>query len=122
MSNTLSELFEVASVILDKTIKTVTIPDKVVGMTVIPVNVDIHFGLSAEAFTNMSGSFYVGPTDTDVIVLGLSAMPLNINNKPDIANRDFYLASLESGSACTAEGARQAACLVRIIGPGKWEA
>lgn len=97
MSN-LSDLYEITSVVLDRTIKEVTIPDKVEGMTIIPVDVDVHFGLSSAAFTNMSGSIYVGPTDPAVAILGLSAMPLNINEKPDIANRKFYLSSLENGS------------------------
>jgi len=97
MSGLLSELIETINILLDKTIKTVTIPADVISMEIIPFDVDVHLAMTSGAFTLMSGAFYKGTTSRNVAILPYLSEVLCLESD-DLANRTFKIASLASGS------------------------
>jgi len=100
MSN-LSDIFEVTNVALDGKVHKITIPDKTFGVVIMPVDVNVHFGLSAAAFAFDGSLNYTGAADSPskIAILGVSAMPLSIQEKKDLGNRDFWVASLPADGA-----------------------
>lgn len=102
MSN-LTDLIEVTTVSLDGKVHKVTIPDKTVGVTIMPVDVNVHFATLEAAFAVDGSSNYTGAADSpsEIAVFGPFSTPFSIQDKGDLGNRDFWVASLPADGAGT---------------------
>lgn len=99
--SSLSDLIEITTQVLSTTLSKVTIPDKAKSIIISPVDVDIYFGSKLDSFVNVSGTTFLGMTASDLGVFPIysDSDPVKIIDNSDVGNRDFYLASLTSGSA-----------------------
>jgi hypothetical protein len=98
--STLSSLIEITTVVLDTTMKLVTIPDKTKSLVVVPQDIDVYFASDISDIASISGTIPLSlSTEDKVLPIKLVSDILKIKLNDDIANRTFYLSSLSSGTA-----------------------
>lgn len=100
MSQSLDNLIEICTEIMDGTIKTLTAPERAKALVIVPVDVDVFFATEADKYINASGTTFLGFTTSDVAVLPIyiDSEPVKVVNNMDIGKRTFCLASTASGS------------------------
>lgn len=97
MSQALSKCFEIINVILDRTIKTVTLPADTLSFDIVPFDVDVYMGLSTSNFGNLSGTYFVNSGASNLGKIDKDLTPLRFEDK-NFNDKYFYLSSLASGS------------------------